>query len=214
LTELVKQPANIVHFLKYYSPTKPNIMKPKSSFLAMFFSLSVLLLLFSACPPDPDIATPKPGQLFDQSSGDSIKPVRGLDHFSEFEGPLGYEDDEYTELEPSLNLSEAMKSVDFSVHPDWQVAIKGFTCIRSGKSLVVYNPSRPDLNFYNSSRFAVYWFKDGRPIKGTHRIECVCKGEFAAIVIYKPSNRGVGFAFYEGRACAADQLETVLNTDL
>ena len=189
-------------------------MKPKSFFLMIFFSLSVFMLLFSACEPEPDIATPKPGQLIDQSSEITTKSVRDKKYFSAFEDVLEYENDDYTELEPSLSFSDAMKRIDFSVHPDWQVAIKGFTCIRNGKSLVVYNPRRPDLDFYNFSRFAVYWFKDGKPIKGTHRTECVCKGEFAAIVIYKPTNRGIGIAFYEGRACAADQLKTIPDIDL
>jgi len=185
-------------------------MKIKISFMTMFFSLSFLFFLLSAtsCNPDYSPCT-DPGKCKELSASNTVKAVRTLDDYPDFK------EEDFTELDPDLSFDQAKKAVDFYAHPDWGVDIKAFICTRQGQSLVVHNPNKPDLDYYTSPTFAIYWFKDGKPIRGrrSNRIECVCKGEFAAIVLHKPTKRGVGIAFKRGIACLVENQTTVSDDD-
>ena len=114
----------------------------------------------------------------------------------------------------NMSYAEALESIDPDAHPDWGVAIKSFTCIRNGMSLLVYNPYNSGLDFYNSDRFLVLWFKDGKPVRSNQiRLECVCKGKYAVIVLNKATKQGIGIAFHSVRACYADDLPSKVATD-
>ena len=103
------------------------------------------------------------------------------------------------------NLEDALEAIDPDVHPDYAVAIKSFTCINRGESLLVYNPNHQDPRFYESRIFDVFWFKDSRPVRGNRiELDCVCKGKYTVVVINRRTNRGIGFAFHNARACLAD----------
>lgn len=111
------------------------------------------------------------------------------------------------------NLEDALETIDPDAHPDWGVAIKSFTCINRGETLLVYNPNHPDPRFYESRTFEVFWFKDGRPVRGNRvQLDCVCKGKYTVVVINRQTNKGVGFASHNVRACLAD-ASVIKNTD-
>ncbi len=126
--------------------------------------------------------------------------------------------EKYIETNPSLEtnhtLSIALENLAFEPAAFQVVAIKAFTCINRGQSLLVYNPLNPDLDYFGSREYGVYWFKNYGPVKGTNRLECVCTGQYAVVVINRITGKSVGFATYSAQACYNDEiLETKKVTD-
>jgi hypothetical protein len=80
--------------------------------------------------------------------------------------------------------------------------------------LVVFNPGNQDISFYDAREFSVHWFKDGQAVRGNRiQLNCVCKGRYAAVVVYRPTNQGIGIAFHSGRFCFADDTVKLQNAD-
>jgi hypothetical protein len=184
-------------------------MKPQISFLAMIFSLSVLVYFLTttiSCYPESFPAVP--------SNLNEIKEIP--QNISEYSNPDVLPDPEIDwenvqGFDANISLAQAMKTLDPDARPDWKVAIKAFNCIRHRQTLLAYNPQSSDLDFYDSSRFLVLWFKNGEPTRGTNRLLCVCKGKYIAIVVNRATNQGIGIAYYSTRACYRDE-DSVVNT--
>ncbi len=175
-------------------------MKTPIKFLSMITTVAMVSLILLSCA--------KEELLPIKSSNEAITQLAKDQALETATASTVFETDFLYERVPGTDytFAEALKSIDPDVHPDWAMDIKSFTCIRNGQTLLVYNPKDPDLNFYGTREFAVYWFKDERPIRGTNRIDCVCKGRFAAIVIHRGTQHAVGIAFHTGRACYADEV--------
>jgi len=172
-------------------------MKTRINFLALIFLMSIFAIIFSSCQKEPlvhPLASSKATIGETPSSTQSIVIIEDeiqKQQVSEF----------------NMTYEEALESIDPDVHPDWGVAIKSFTCTRTGESLLVYNPYNPSLDFYDSDRFLVLWFKDSRPVRGNEvRQECVCHGKYAVIVLNKATKQGIGIDFYSAHACYADDF--------
>lgn len=181
-------------------------MKTPINLLTLIFSLSVLAIFLSSCDGDDAVHNFNPNEVFEQSR-DSSKHIHFLD-----EDLIDFENikDDKLDTELGITLAEALESIDPDVHPNWKVAIKAYTCIRNGQTLLVYNPNDSDLDFYNSSRFSIHWFKDSRPVRGNGvNLECVCKGRYAVIVINRLTKQGIGIAYYSASACFTVQNSVI-----
>lgn len=178
-------------------------MKTPIRFLTLIFLLSVLTILLTSCEK---IEIPEPGP-------EKFPPPTYRDENPPHIPP--YLDDDFSndglESEVNMTFEEALERIDFETNSRWGVAIKAFPCIYGGKSLLVYNPNDPDLGFYDSSRFTIHWFKDSRPVRSDRvRLDCVCKGSYAVIVINKLTQQGIGIAFHSVQACLANEVGTTI----
>ncbi len=175
-------------------------MRTKIFRLAPVFLLPIIALFFHSCMKEEILPASGINDVFSEASKDAYSESTKLVSTSEQSFMNDFELN-------NLSLEEAIKSIEFEAHPDWKVAIKATSCVRGGQSLLVYNPEEPDPNFYDPRRFVVYWFKDGRPIRGTNRLSCVCRGKYTAVVILKSTGNGVGSTFYSIlRACHFDKV--------
>ena len=59
-------------------------------------------------------------------------------------------------------LAKAMEVVDFDSSTHWTVAIDLFHFSNGAKKLVVYNPDKPEMDFYDNPKFSIYWYRDGK----------------------------------------------------
>jgi len=112
-------------------------------------------------------------------------------------------------IEPYMTYEEAFNA---DRPPGLDVSIMADPCFNKGNSLFVYNAHDPDLDFYYSGKYHILWYKDEIPMKGVKRLECVCRGEFAVLVIDMVTNQSVGMAFFTGGNCLAEEVKTT--TDL
>lgn len=152
-------------------------MKTPINFLKAFLVLFVFSLIFFSCAKE------------------EVLPVTSANQEST-------SDPAATDTLPDMALDEALASLEFAEHPNLRVAIKTFRCRQQGTTLVVHNPSEPDLRYFDSRRFKVYWFKDGQPVRSRSiQLDCVCKGDYAAIVMHTTTQQAVGIAYYNARAC-------------
>ncbi len=185
-------------------------MKKLINILTLILTVSLIALCLPSCdwldetlkpPLDPPEDRYDPAKVGD-ISGDSSKTVRYYEEdLIDFESIL----DEELDAESGLTFGEALESIDPDVHPDWKVRIKSYRCPGNAQTLLVYNPGDQDLSFYGSRFFSVHWFKDGQPVRGNSiKLDCVCKGRYAVIVVLKRTNQGIGIAFHTGRVCFAD----------
>ena len=175
-------------------------MKTPIKFLSMIYTVALVSLILLSCAKEELVPVTASNEFITQPAKD--KSIETVPIFAALDNKFLYEQVPGTDY----TFAETLRSIDPDVHPDWAMDIKSFTCIRNGQTLLVYNPKDPDLNFYGTREFAVYWFKDERPIRGTNQIDCVCKGRFAAIVIHRGTQHAVGIAFYTGRACYVDEV--------
>ncbi len=174
-------------------------MKTRINLLTLLFSLSIFAMFFSSCQKETlvyPLANSKVAIAEPPSSVQSIIIT----------------DDEIQKQVSDIQMTyeEALESIDPDVRPDWGVAIKSYTCVRNGETLLVYSPNNPGLNFSDSRRFSVHWFKDGQPVRSNQvRLECMCKGRYAVVVINRATKQGIGIAFHAvSRACYADEVPT------
>ncbi len=145
--------------------------------------LAIITLIFFSCAKEeilPNITT----------NGDS--PRTFINEFTK---------DENQKQLPQLNtLEEAMESISFNELTVTAVAIKSYSCRGgTGRTLIAHNPHVQGLDFYDSCNYLVLWFKDGIPVRGTYYLNCVCNGEYVAIVLNKKTKQGVGIAFHTVR---------------
>lgn len=169
-------------------PIKPVIMKTQIKILSFFIMLGMVALLFFSCAKE-EILT-------------------GLT--SNRDSPRATTDVADEQLPQLTTLAEALTNIKFSEHPELGVEIKSFPC-RGGRgtSLVAYNPYVQGLDFYDLSYYMVFWFKDGKPLNSTNKyyIDCVCNGEYVAIVYNKASKQGIGLAYHTvRRSCIRDEV--------
>ena len=75
-----------------------------------------------------------------------------------------------------------------------EVSIAAFACYASGNSLVVFSENQPSLDFYNSDRFIIRWYKNGDFISDAHRLECVCEGKYGVVVTNRRTGEAIGKA--------------------
>jgi len=169
-------------------------MKTRFNQLTIILSLSVFTLILFSCEKD-DICL------------DPVTDTRDNSDFTEI--PDFEEDFDSIQKAKLLNapFAKVMASIEFEIEPHWDVSIKSFTCRNKTKTLLVYNAHHPNLELYNSDRFLVLWFRDGKPIKGTNRVECVCGGKHAVIVINRLSMQGIGIAYFTGASCSIERIE-------
>ena len=62
--------------------------------------------------------------------------------------------------------------------------------------------------YYSTGKFYILWYKDEIPIKGSKRLDCVCRGEYAVLVIDMLINKSVGMDFFTGGSCLAEEVKT------
>lgn len=178
-------------------------MKKQINILSYISFLAIVIFLLFSCEKEeivPSTALDK--NVFELTKGQSIETAMASTALEDnFQNEGGFEFD--------MTYAEALKSIDPDVYPSWGVAIKSFICIGKGETLLVYNPYNSSYDFYNSGRFQVLWFKDGRPIKASGvQLECVCKGKYAVIVLNKATQQGIGIAFYSAPACYENSITT------
>jgi len=184
-------------------------MKNRINVLSFLSLITFTLLLLFSCAKE---------EIFPSNELNTASSIQAFDDTAESVDELppdivtNVENDPITDLN---SLTEALQSIDFEEHANWGIDIKAFACTRSGHSLVVHNPNSPDLDFYDSRRYGVYWFKDGRPlVRSTKtRLECVCKGIYTAIVMYRGTQTAVGMASIGVGRCLPDTGTSVANPD-
>ncbi len=166
-------------------------MKSRIKLLSFFSLLITVVLIFYSCEKE---------QILPLSESD--KTLANLS-INETDKIFDYLSDTADVIDDELNtLENVMASIEFEKRTYWDVSIKVYTCINESNSLLVYNANHPNLDFYNSERFLVLWFKNGKPLRrATNRIECICSGEYAVVVINRATKQGVGIAFFTGRSC-------------
>ena len=166
-------------------------MKTRIKISSLFFMLGMLTLLFFSC------------------SKEEIIPGINTKRDSPKAATIDVTADSLQQLPQLTSLAEALKSIEFGPHHELGVAIKSFPCrLGGGSTLVAYNPNVQGLNFYDLSYYVVFWFKDGKPLNSTNKyyIDCVCDGEYVAIVFNKASRQGIGLAFHTVRRfCYRDE---------
>lgn len=160
-------------------------MKTQIRFLSFLAMVGMIALVFSSCAKEEIIPLSVADETLAISSNDGQEET--FDDFA----------DTGNSIDADFNsLTNAMASLEFVKYPDWDVSIKNYTCFNDSETLLVYNADRHNLDFYNSERFQVLWFKNGKPIRGSNRLECVCRGEYAVIVILKATKKAIGIAFF------------------
>jgi hypothetical protein len=173
-------------------------MKPKISFLTLIFSISVFTLILFSCAKEELLPLINTSKVFTQPVIDEAN----LSASASVPFENKFQKEQRSKI--TTTLSETLESINTYVQArtDSKVAIRAFTCSDGGETLIVYNPDYSDLNFYNSTEFEIQWFKDGELVGNRTRLNCICKGKYAVIVIDNVSITGIGRAFYTGSACS------------
>ncbi len=185
-------------------------MKTRINFLTLISFLAIIALVLFSCAKEELLPINPSKEVTAQSANDQAHEALTASTVPET--------DFLNQKIPGADLTfaEALEKIDPDPHPDWGVAVKSFTCIRSGETLLVYNPYNPSLDFYDSGRFDIYWFKDGRPLRDKEvRMECICRGKYAVVVLNKATKQGIGIGFQTIiHACPATTDAAANNTDI
>ncbi len=183
-------------------------MKKQISFLTFIFSLLIITMIFISCAKEEiiPIAATQSIPNTNAPSADETDATSPVFLFLESALKNG------VAPEADITLPEVLERLSLDVDSRWGVDIKAFACVRRGHTLIAHNPNHPSLDFYDSRRFLTLWFKDNRPMRSNGiRIECVCRGKYAAVVLNKATQQGVGIAFYSVGACSADESPSTIN---
>ena len=55
------------------------------------------------------------------------------------------------------------------------LVVNNFPCILEGETLIVHNPQKGDIDFYNSDRYEVLWHtEDGELLGNGVQLDCIC----------------------------------------
>lgn len=173
-------------------------MKTRFNYLTLILSLSIFSLTLFSCKKEPlHNFDPKVVTESDHSSGDKDLPNFDID-FDSKEAP-----------DYNLTYAELIVDTEFQEEPKWNISIEATSCTRMGTSLNVFSESQPHIDFQDSGRFFVYWFKDGKAIESnTDQLDCVCSGNYGVVIIRKYDNKGIGKAYQKVRACHSIDLTT------
>ena len=175
-------------------------MKKKISILSIISFVAIALFILISCEkeellPSMALDTNVTELTKDQSTEPALASTFLENYYQNGEG---YE--YYMTYEEAMNADKP---------PGLDVSIMATTCYNKGNSLFVYNAHDPDLDFYYSTgKFFILWYKDEIPIKGSKRLDCVCRGEYAVMVIDMLTNKSVGMDFFTGGSCLAEEVKT------
>ena len=176
-------------------------MKTRIKFFSIVSVLAMLVFILFSCDKEEILPVTATNEIITQSAKDiSVETdLVSIDPANEF---LNMQIDG-----TDLTFAEAFKKVDPNPHPSWGVAINPSICNRDGVTLLVYNPYNPNLYFYDTDRFSIYWFKDGQPLRDKDiQLECVCKGKYAVIVLNDATKQGIGIAYHTVNACYVNEV--------
>ncbi len=177
-------------------------MKTRIKFFSIISALAMVVFILFSCAKEELLPVTASNEFIAQSAKDisSETALVSIGSANEF---LNMQIDG-----TDLTFAEAFKKIDPNPHPNWGVAINSSICIRSGVTLIVYNPYNPNLYFYDTDRFSIYWFKDGQPLRDKDiQLECICKGKYAVVVLNDATKQGIGIAYFTvGASCYTHEV--------
>jgi len=185
-------------------------MKTKNSFLMSILFSSTFMFMFFSCQKDEAVHLLDPGLVHAQSSQDANKAIRTIDDFSDFE--ISKETIEGLTSDPEL--AKALEKLSASDLSFGNVGIRSFACADGGETLLVYNPNDPNLNVYDSREYQVFWLRAGELAGTRARLQCICQGRYAVIVLNRINKVGIGKAFYFSPvSCNPDDSSQTIGND-
>jgi len=171
-------------------------MKMRFNHLTLILSLSVFTLILFSCDKEEIKPNTDPTVV---TESDDTSDVKVIPHYDEDLNSKAADDS-------NPSSKEEVKSFDADARPELDVSIMAFPCFGGGNSLLVYNKNQPSLDFYNSDRFLIRWYKNGRPFGNGPRLECVCEGNYGVAIVNSRTGEAIGKDRHRGQACDIDEV--------